>query len=503
MSRGRIIVLATVALCMLAMATLSRSQPHQQITGAYVVHTVEDVADLPRGAVDVDLQVYNGQLDEVLTALAEHEGLKKLDVGQSPIIDKHLTHFPKFKSLEGLEFRGQTGYAMNHITDAGLAPLSKCTSLKHLSLAALDLSDAGMVHLKPLTQLESLELSVNPKLTGAGLAVVRHMPKLQSLAVFHCEGLTANDLVHVAGLKQLRHLAINSMAGLNDQNLQHLAGMADLETVLLPENVSVTDRGFDVVAKMRKLKSLRLHGWQRLTDVSYAKLANHPCLEELHLHSAAQLGDRGLTAISTLRGLKQLSITEMGRLSEASFQPGLKSVRNTATAAGLRQLARLDQLERVLLWSLPDSIEPGLDFLGELPKLEYLRTNAPVTEDWATPVAALPKLVEVDLSYGSEAGRLAMAKSQSIQVLHFDSRELQFETLQAIGQMPNLRDLSLHGYSPTRADLAVLTKLEHLDTLMVGAARPLPIGDVERLKKALPRTDIYMGAYQVQRINRD
>ncbi|MDW8038002.1 MAG: protein kinase, partial [Thermoguttaceae bacterium] len=63
------------------------------------------------------------------------------------------------------------------ITDAGLVHLAKLTNLQSLDLSETKITDAGLVHLAKLTNLQDLNLSW-PKITDAGLV---HLAKLTNL----------------------------------------------------------------------------------------------------------------------------------------------------------------------------------------------------------------------------------------------------------------------------------------------------------------------------------
>jgi len=58
------------------------------------------------------------------------------------------------------------------ILDAGLIHLKRLTNLRSLSLSGTQVIDAGVVHLKGLAALEDLRLYYTP-ITGAGVAELR------------------------------------------------------------------------------------------------------------------------------------------------------------------------------------------------------------------------------------------------------------------------------------------------------------------------------------------
>ena len=68
------------------------------------------------------------------------------------------------------------------VTDAGLEHLKGLTNLRRLYLSGTKVTDAGLEHLKGLTNLEHLSLS-STKVTDAGLEHLKGLTKLRALAL--------------------------------------------------------------------------------------------------------------------------------------------------------------------------------------------------------------------------------------------------------------------------------------------------------------------------------
>ena len=56
------------------------------------------------------------------------------------------------------------------IADAGLAHLKRLTNLQNLDLMGTQITDAGLVHLKGMTNLQDLNLYGCPNITDSGVA---------------------------------------------------------------------------------------------------------------------------------------------------------------------------------------------------------------------------------------------------------------------------------------------------------------------------------------------
>src|SRR5262249_33959932 len=100
--------------------------------------------------------------------------------------------------------------------------------------------DAGVRHLGGLTRLRSLRLCredalrpgfQGPRITGAGLVHLKDLSELESLDLV---GQDINDvgLKHLGGLKKLKQLSVTGN-GITDAGLDHLKGLNQLESLNL------------------------------------------------------------------------------------------------------------------------------------------------------------------------------------------------------------------------------------------------------------------------------
>ena len=95
-------------------------------------------------------------------------------------------------------------------TDAGVAHLKKMTQLRVLSMQTRGVTDVGLVHLKGLSQLQDISLS-NTQVTNAGLANLSAMLQLGlfdlnftqvgDAGLMHLKRLTRLDVLKLAGTK--------------------------------------------------------------------------------------------------------------------------------------------------------------------------------------------------------------------------------------------------------------------------------------------------------------
>ena len=114
------------------------------------------------------------------------------------VTDTGLVHLKGLTSLQTLNLARMN---MNDadaglMTDAGLVHLKGLTSLRHLDLSGARMTDTGLVHLKGMTSLSSLNLS-GTKVTDAGLIHLKSMTNLTNL-------ILPRTKVTTAGVKDLQ-----------------------------------------------------------------------------------------------------------------------------------------------------------------------------------------------------------------------------------------------------------------------------------------------------------
>jgi peroxiredoxin len=152
------------------------------------------------------------------------------------------------------------------ITDAGLVHLKGLTLLETLRLENRQIGDAGLAHLGGLTSLKTLYIG-GTQVTDAGLAHIKNMTELESLCV-HKTVITDAGLEHLKDLTGLVYLCVHH-TNVSNTGLEYLQGLSSLKTLYL-QNTQVNDGGLVHLKGMTALEKLNLRG----TSVSYAGLAD-------------------------------------------------------------------------------------------------------------------------------------------------------------------------------------------------------------------------------------
>jgi hypothetical protein len=217
------------------------------------IETARDLPGKPFQVVGVHL-IRNEQVtDAGLANLKSLTNLQILDLGHTSVGDAGLAHL---KTLTGLRW---LSLVWTSVSDTGLANLERLpelsflylgrtkigdAGLKHLETQAnrahfihLDVSDtrvtdAGLVHLKPMTALTYLWLSNTP-VTDTGLA---QLEGLTSLQLFHLNGTKVGD----AGLVHLKPMTALTELGLGATQVSN-TGLATLRTLTNLTNLDLSD----------------------------------------------------------------------------------------------------------------------------------------------------------------------------------------------------------------------------------------------------------------------
>jgi hypothetical protein len=186
---------------------------------------------------DLDLAGCTGVTDKGLDYL-KGMPLQRLILHGVRVTDAGLAKLKDFDQLQTLNL------GCTLVTDAGLDRLRGLKHLRNLTLLSTKVTDAGLEKVKDWPQLESLDLT-ETEVTNAGLEKLKALPHLESLILngSHQEGNRVTDagLAHLKGLSQLKVLSLSSEK-ITDAGLANLKGLSQLRELYL-QNTQVTDQG--------------------------------------------------------------------------------------------------------------------------------------------------------------------------------------------------------------------------------------------------------------------
>jgi hypothetical protein len=176
--------------------------------------------------------------------------------------------------------------------------LQNLVNLTHLRLG---LSDDQLQYLRPLVNLETLDLSFSG-IEGTGLVHLSGCTKLKTLILSNTR-LKDAALEHLLSLGSLERLDLSG-TGITDEALKHVAKLPRLKELDL-EVVRITGRGLSHLQGLTGLRRLDLSGNRSLSDADMQHLTALTGLYQLHVDSI-DLGAPGLAILETMPGLQRL-----------------------------------------------------------------------------------------------------------------------------------------------------------------------------------------------------
>jgi len=340
--------------------------------------------------------------------IAHLTGLKFLILDHTEITNKGLKYITKLSSLEylGVPYR---------VTDKGMADMAALPSLKGIYFPTnCGVTNADLRHLAKLTSLEEVYLA-GERVGDAGLKHLRDLPRLEYLALYG-RGFTDKGMVYVKDIPSLRILSFHeSLCRITDTGLAHIADMPDLEILCLHGIRDITDDGLAHLTKMRSLRKLEI-GASQVTDRGLSYLSQIKTLERIDLPQDQKgITDKGLTFLGTLPNLRHLAISRIHFIDpkmnkEYYTDKGLAELANCRlfeelyigspgiTDEGMRHVARLTNLKKLMLFGCENVTNEGLAHLTTLKSLKHLSiTESKITIGGLSHLNKIPGLFKLDL----------------------------------------------------------------------------------------------------------
>ncbi len=347
--------------------------------------------------------------DRCMPHIAHLTGLKSLVLDQTNITDKGLKYITNLSSLEylGVPYR---------VTNKGMADVVKLPSLKGLyfPLMSSRVTDAGLRHLAKLISLEELYLN-GERMGDAGLKHLRDLPRLEYLALYG-RGFSDKGMVHIKDIPSLRILSFHeNLCRITDAGLAHISGMPNLEILCLHGIRDITDEGVAHLSKTQSLRKLEI-GVSQVTDRGLSYLSRIKTLEHLVLPQDQKgITDKGLTYLGSLRNLRHLAISRIHfndpKMNKEYYtDKGLAELANCrlleelyigspgVTDEGMRYVAKLTNLKKLMLFGCENVTNEGLSHLAPLKSLKHLHiTHSKITIGGLSHLNKIPALYKLVL----------------------------------------------------------------------------------------------------------
>jgi Leucine Rich repeat len=151
------------------------------------------------------------------------------------------------------------------LADLDVLALGRLHQLNYLDfgsgVAAHDarITDQGLKSLSELdlSQLDTLDLGYNTRITNAGVAHVAKMNTISTLLLTACSKITDEGLAPILGMKSLVYLDLRGCQGITDAGLQTLSNKTNLRHLELGGCRNVTERGISQLQE--SLADLRIN----------------------------------------------------------------------------------------------------------------------------------------------------------------------------------------------------------------------------------------------------
>ncbi len=248
--------------------------------------------------------------------------------------------------------------------------LSHITTLESLNVIATKADDEWIAPLGKLTNLKTLRLTNNGKLTDAGMEQFAGLKNLEAFSFVGTQ-ITGKAYAKFEGFTKLIKVSHRG-SSINDEGLAELcAHLPNLESISLA-HAKFTDAGAVHLAKLTKLKGLEI-GTSKATPQALVHLAKLP-LESLQLGE----GFDSIECIPLIKGittLRRLTLTNAKDLKDAD----------------LKVIAGLTQLEHLELGKLPipDERIALLKDYAFLKSMRLVPVKEPFSDDTQAKIKAL------------------------------------------------------------------------------------------------------------------
>ena len=448
--------------------------------------------------------------DAACEYLRPHRGLDTLHLWGTKISDAGMSRLTGFTSVARLSLPENTGDDSarpflatgklerltlgKHCTPALLPLVGKNTGLIQLRGVPRAAADADLVHLLPLTLLETLDLQ-NTQVTGSALAEFRGRP---AIVTVNLEGAVATDenLAHLKGYPNLRGVWVGGKT-FTDAGVRHLADIDTLAELVLNYS-AVTDAGLEEVRRAKSLRALAVYQ-TGVTEAGVRRLAaarpdlridwNGPTIEP-----KASAGPAALTAAQ--RAALDWVLANGGHLelrtaagTPVHLGPASKLPDGPARVVGMTIGDASKHTEAVLLGvfrDLPAGMrgvqlnyapltDAGLETLVGFPSMAaveaFTASGIRVTDDGMRHFRKLPRLRVVAVGYTrvSTAG-LAHLRGLPLTGLGVHSSLVDDAAMDLIAEFRDLDTLNLAGTRVTAKGMAALRTLPKLSVLHLGGS---------------------------------
>ena len=306
------------------------------------------------------------------------------------------------------------------LNDETVAKLAKLQNLTSLSITNTVITDATVDFIvSAFPKLTELDLSSNTNMTPGALDKIAKLAGLKTLILVQ-NRFNEISTLSLEDLKQLKVLDLRGNMEAGNLSMEVVAGLPELTAFKHRSNI-VSDDGMEKFATASKLESLLIQDFL-ITGQSGQHLAKLTKLKQLEIFRCQAFDSQGVLALKgmgferlTLRGLPAVDDSAMDVLKDL---PKLKKLflheLDSVSDNGLKNLASLQSLELLDVWSVSQLTDASMDVIAKLPNLRELslRTTG-VTDAAIEKILAMPKLQVLTMKENGSVTEAALKKLES------------------------------------------------------------------------------------------
>jgi Leucine-rich repeat (LRR) protein len=251
--------------------------------------------------------------DVEMIDIARLPKLQRLDLSHTRITDEGMLHLKPASQIEDLNL-----YYAEWVTDQGMTAIRNWKKLKRLDVRGTRISNGTLEIVSHMPQLEALDIS-NSQITDNGMDMLITLINLKELSLGQGRG-SAGDLGFLRVLTTLRSLDIGGAKPTPpDMGGNRQVGRAPAPP--LPENT------LKAMAELKELRVLRM-GYTGVSTADLKALSVLQSVEKLGLEECPRVDDAALAELRNWKSLKYLDlqdtkVTELGVAALRKAKPGL------------------------------------------------------------------------------------------------------------------------------------------------------------------------------------
>lgn len=250
--------------------------------------------------------------DVEMIDIARLPNLQRLDLSHTRITDEGMLHLKPASQIEELNL-----YYAEWVTDQGMTAIKNWKKLKRLNVRGTRIANGTLEIVSNMPQLEALDIS-NSQITDNGMDMLITLTNLKELALGQGRG-SAADLGFLRVLTTLTSLDIGGAKPTPPDMGGRKTGRDPAPP--LPENT------IKAMAELKELRVLRM-GYTGVSTANLKALTVLQNVEKLGLQECPRVDDAALAELRNWKSLKYLDlqdtkVTEQGVAALRKAKPGL------------------------------------------------------------------------------------------------------------------------------------------------------------------------------------